>query len=130
MTTQAAVAGDLLDRVRNQAERMAAQNDGLQKGYADLGWDILEVAEESSESGSSASRIGFPDEVTSGDEIEAVAPAAKAAPQSRSTTPTLRPTSPSWFPAPATASLKAGSPLRTPAISINRCKAPAQERTR
>ena len=45
MTTQAAVAGDLLDRVRNQAERMAAQNDGLQKGYADLGWDVLEVAE-------------------------------------------------------------------------------------
>jgi hypothetical protein len=33
--------------------------------------DILEVAEESSESGSSASRIVFPDEVTSGDEIEA-----------------------------------------------------------
>ena len=32
--------------------------------------DILEVAEESSESGSSASRIVFPDEGTSGDEIE------------------------------------------------------------
>jgi hypothetical protein len=38
--------------------------------------DILEVAEESSESGSSASRISFSDEVTSGDEIETAAESA------------------------------------------------------
>jgi hypothetical protein len=42
--------------------------------------DILEVAEESSsESASSASRIAFSDEVTSGDEIEAAPAGAKAA---------------------------------------------------
>ena len=45
--------------------------------------DILEVAEESSsESGSSASRIQFSDEITSGDEIEvAEEPPAKAGPK-------------------------------------------------
>ena len=45
MSTESIKAGDLLDRVRAQAEHLGAQGDGLEKGYADLGWDLLEVAE-------------------------------------------------------------------------------------
>jgi hypothetical protein len=45
MSTTAEKAGDMLDRVRKQAEHIGAQGTGLEKGYADLGWDLLEVAE-------------------------------------------------------------------------------------
>lgn len=40
-----AVAGDLMRSIEKQAMQLATAEDGLERGYAHLGWSLLEVAE-------------------------------------------------------------------------------------